>query len=112
MLAVARLDHHAVGLSTHDRLESPVLDFEDDDAQVGTDHREIRVTIADTNVVVDEVILGEVLAERGKDLAFAAGDGVVLFGEALGDGERHLSIVSRRSPMHLQRPQPTEPRPF
>ena len=47
VLAVARLDHHAVWLSTHDRLESPVLDFEDDDAQVGTDYREIRVTIAD-----------------------------------------------------------------
>ena len=99
MLAVARLDHHVVGLGTHYRLESPVLDFEDDDAQVWTDHREIRVTIADTDVVIDEIVVGEVSAERGKNLALAAGDGVVLFGKALGDGERHVPILPWRLQM-------------
>jgi hypothetical protein len=33
------------------------------------------------------------LTERREDLALALGRGVVPFGEALGNGERHLSIV-------------------
>ena len=95
MLAVARLDDHAVGADAHDGCEPPVLDLEHHDAEIGTDDREVRVPIADADVVVDEIVLGEMLAERGKDLALPGGRGVALVGEALGDSERHTSIVSR-----------------
>jgi len=95
VLAVARLNHYAVGTGAHDRFELPILDLENDDAEIGTYDSEIRVAIADADVVVDEVVLREVLAESREDLALTGGRSVVLVREALGDSERHVPIVSR-----------------
>ncbi len=47
MLAVIRLDDHAVWSGLDDRLESPVLHLEHNDAEVGTDDDEVGMAVFD-----------------------------------------------------------------
>jgi len=57
MFAVARPYHHAIGSASTIDLSRQSLTSRRH-AEVRTDHREIGVTIADADVVVDEVVLG------------------------------------------------------
>ena len=47
----------------NDALEAPVLDLQDHQPQVGPDDDEVRVPAVHRDVVVDEVVLGQAVAE-------------------------------------------------
>jgi len=90
-LRLAKLD--PVGRGLRDAVEPPILDLQDDQPEVGPNNDEVGVTAIHGNVVIDEIVLGKVIAQGDEDLALARHDSPIARAKHLGDGERHGSIL-------------------